>query len=129
MERNSFDRLFPTRGLSNNNIDNPEVPDYIMPDSEIDRVIREIFTVNEKTGLPEGDIAYFLSSNGNPKVKEWLTNNLLKPRSVASGSSVEGVTDDLIAECMPLSGEDKFAYASRLANIRDEAIKNLESKK
>ena len=40
--------------------------------SQLDEVLNEIFSVDEKTGLPKGDIQYYLSAEGNPSVKQWL---------------------------------------------------------
>ena len=66
---------------------------------------------------PRGDIQYWMSSEGNPQIKQWLENNLLKPRAKQSGSSIEGVTDDMIVEMSRKSGESPEAYASRLASV------------
>ena len=104
-------------------------PYHDYQDSELQRVLDEIFSVDERTGFPIGVIQYYLSSAGNPLVKQWLENNLLKPRVKASGSSLEGVTDDLLNEFSRGSGEDYFSYSARLASIRDEAIANLEKLK
>ena len=41
-------------------------------DSELDAVLKEIFSVDEVSGFPKGDIQYFLSKDGNPQVKAWL---------------------------------------------------------
>ena len=89
---------------------------------DLSSILNEIFSVDEKTGLPKGDIQYYLSSNGNPQVKEWLELNLLQPRAVEKGSSIEGVTDDLIFEMIRKDDESLEDYASRLASIRDEVL-------
>ena len=74
-----------------------EVPKFEYDDSQLKQVLDEIFAVDPVSGFPKGDIQYFLSKDGNPQVKAWLDSNLLQPRAVSSGSSVEGVTDDMIA--------------------------------
>lgn len=94
--------------------------------SDLDSVLNEIFSVDENTGLPKGDLQYYLSKDGNPAVKEWLELNLLQPRAKSNGSSIEGVTDDLIAEMTRSSDETFEDYASRLAAIRDEVIENAK---
>lgn len=100
-------------------------PDYVASDSEFDRILKEIYSVDEKTGLPMGDLAYYLSPDGNPQVKTWLENNLLKPRAVAAGSSIEGVTDDMIAEFSRGNDETPAAYASRLRSLYDSAVADI----
>lgn len=95
--------------------------------SDLELVLDEIFSVDERTGLPKGDIQYYLSKDGNPSVKSWLETNLLMPRSVSTGSSVEGVTDDLIFEMSRKADESFEEYALRLDNIRNEAVENSKS--
>lgn len=92
-------------------------PDYIPTDSDMDRILKEIYSVDEKSGLPKGDLAFYLSPDGNPQVKAWLENNLLKPRAAALGTSVEGVTDDMIADFAKGSNESAEDYTSRLQKI------------
>lgn len=125
--------LWKYLSLFNGIIDpHPEVPDEIVPEtvsSELDSVINEIFSVDPRTGLPKGDLQYYMSADGNPEVKAWLEQNLLKPRSVATKSSLEDVTDDLIAEMSRNVDESSDDYVVRLASIRDEALSNVEGSK
>ena len=44
------------------------------------------------------------------------------PRASSSGSSLEGVTDDLIHEMNPQSGESFEDYVARIDGIRNEAL-------
>lgn len=96
-------------------------------DSELGKVLREIFSVDPETGQPRGDIQYWLSSEGNPQIKQWLENNLLKPRAKQSGTSIEGVTDDLIVEMSRKADESPDAYASRLASLYESAKAEYEN--
>lgn len=96
-------------------------------DSELGKVLREIFSVDPSTGLPRGDIQYWLSSEGNPQIKQWLENNLLKPRAKQSGSSIEGVTDDMIVEMSRRADESADAYTARLASLYESAKAEYES--
>ena len=66
-------------------------PEFVPTESELNNILKEIFSVDPVIGLPVGDLAYYLSPNGNPQVKEWLETNLLKPRAASVGSSIEGV--------------------------------------
>lgn len=108
-----------------------EVPDYVMDESDLMRVINEIFSVDERTGQPMGDLAYFMSPNGNPTVKAWLENNLLKPR-FGEKMHDEKITDDLMVEMSRGADESLDDFGVRLAGLRDAAMeeyqKSLESK-
>lgn len=104
------------------------IPDAPLPefdDSPLGLMLKEIFQVDPFTGFPRGDIQYYLSSEGNPQVKQWLENNLLKPRMISTGSSLEGVTDDMIAEFSRMSGESVDSYRLRLMSIYDDAKKQM----
>lgn len=100
-------------------------PDYVMPDSELDRVLSEIFSVNPRTGLPYGDLSYFLSPNGNPTIKAWLENNLLKPR-FGERLKTEGITDDMIEEYSRGADESVKDYETRLFGIFADAKKTAD---
>lgn len=128
MDKSIYKRLSMFSGIQDNNPDFLECPEYVMPDSDLYRVLNEIFSVDERTGFPKGDIAYYLSPDGNPTVKAWLENNLLKPRAV-SGSSVEGLTDDIIAEFKRQPDESLVSYQTRLMGYYDSAVAEIEKSK
>lgn len=98
-----------------------------LDDSQLKKVLDEIFSVDPQTGLPKGDIQYWLSSEGNPQIKQWLENNLLKPRAKQSGTSVEGVTDDMIFEMSRKADESASAYAKRISSLYDSAKAEYEN--
>lgn len=89
-------------------------------------VLNEIFSVDAVSGFPKGDIAYFLSKDGNPQVKAWLESNLLSPRAKLSGTTIEGVTDDVIADFARNDGESAIDYANRLRGYYDAAKAEYE---
>lgn len=109
--------------LTHNDVVDPE---FVPTDTEMDNILKEIFSVDERTGLPNGDLAYYLSPDGNPQIKQWLENNLLKARAARVGSSVEGVTDDMLAEFAKQKDESSVDYAIRLRGIYDSATKEIE---
>lgn len=104
-------------------------PEYKPSESNLDDIIREIFSVDPVSGLPKGDIQYYLSKDGNPDVKRWIENNLLTPRVVSGQSTPEGVTDDMIAEMSRQRGESVEDYSSRLQSIYDECQQSIEAVK
>ena len=88
----------------------PEEPiPFVKSDDILSKVFAEVFAVNPDTGLPNGDLSYFLSPDANPEIRMWLENNLLKPRMKSSGTSLKGVTDDLINEFSRSSDESRAA--------------------
>lgn len=95
------------------------------PESQLDIILNEIFSVDPVSGMPKGDIAYYIGQNGNAQVREWIKNNLLQPRAVISGADPSRVSDDLIAEFSRGADETNEAYAMRLSSIRSEAEENL----
>ena len=104
-------------------------PEYVPSTSQLDEILKDIFSVDPDSGLPRGDLAYYLSPDGNPTVKAWLENNLLKPRAKSVGTSIEGVTDDMLAEYSRGKDESVSDYAARLRSISDSASAEIEKLK
>ena len=67
----------------------PADPEPDIMQTSLKEVLDEIFAVDPISGFPKGDIQYYLSSEGNPQVKQWLENNLLKPRMSGGLPSLE----------------------------------------
>ena len=99
----------------------PEDKKVEFDDSPLKQILDEIFCVDENTGFPRGDIQYYMSSNGNPQVKQWIENNLLKPR-MSSRENLEGLTDDMIAEFAQRKDESLDDYTERLQGLYDVAL-------
>lgn len=131
MNKNLFSKYACFQGLTNEKV-YPEAPEYVPDDSQLMNVLNEIFAVDPATGLPRGDIAYYLSPNGNPTIKDWLMNNLMRPKFGIHPRN-EDLTDDQIAEFSRGVDESIDSYASRLVGYRDAAIaeykKSLEPPK
>lgn len=104
-------------------------PEYVPVEDDFQRILREIYSVDELTGLPKGDLAYYLSPEGNPQVKAWLEANLLKPRAAKLGTSVEGVTDDMLAEFAKGRDESADAYRERLTGIYNDSVAEIQKLK
>lgn len=104
-------------------------PEPEITDTQLFNVLKEIYSVDPATGFPKGDIQYFLSPNANPQVQTWLQENLLKPRAKQQGTSIEGVTDDMLVEYSRKFGESVNAYQQRLKGIFDKAVADIEQYK
>ena len=109
----------------------PADPEPEVDETMLKNMLDEIFTVDENSGFPIGDIQYYLSPNGNPLVRQWLENNLLKPR-MSSGSSMAEISDDLRVEFSRGSDESLADWQNRLVGFREAAMaeyqKSLEPK-
>lgn len=104
-------------------------PEYVPVEDDFQRILREIYSVDELTGLPKGDLAYYLSPDGNPQIKAWLEANLLKPRAVKQGTSIEGVTDDMLSEFVKGRDESADAYRERLIAIYNDSVAEIKKLK
>lgn len=124
MDRSFLESLSLYDGVSFNDLKLDEDIVFDRSISELDSIINEIFSVDKVTGLPKGDLQYYLSKDGNPAVKDWLEHNLIMPRSNVGSSTGEDVTDDLIYEFSRKPDESIEGYAFRLQQIRDEALLN-----
>lgn len=125
MNKELYKNMSCIMAKDNDNCLIPEDP-YVEDNSEIARVLREIFAPDEKSGLPQGEIAYYLSPDGNPQIKEWLTNNLLKSRGFSVGPSTDGVTDDMLAEFSRNPNESLDSYRERIYSLGLEAKSEIE---
>lgn len=103
--------------------------EFVAENSEFQNILKEIFAVDEHSGLPRGDIAYYLSPEGNPQVKQWLMSNLLSARGGSVGSSVDGVSDDMLEEFSRQPNESLNSYRERIYSFGVEAKKYLDSLK
>ena len=115
------------QGVDTSKCDNEPYVEGPLDDSQLKKVLDEIFSVDPVSGLPRGDIQYWMSSEGNPQIKQWLENNLLKPCAKQSGTSIEGVTDDMIVEMSRKANESANDYAARLASLYESAKAEYES--
>lgn len=98
----------------------PKDPEVEFDNSPLKAILDEIFAVDEVSGLPKGDIQYYMSANGNPQVKQWLENNILKPR-MTENSSIDGLTDDMIVEFSQRKDESLADYSERIKGIYNDA--------
>ena len=100
----------------------------VRTEDDLSRVLDSIFSVDPDSGLPMTDVSYYLSRNANPTVREWLINNLMKPRA-ASRVQTEGVDDDMLVEFSRIPGETNEQYSQRIYNLGVEAKKYYDSHK
>lgn len=80
-----------------------------------DVFLKIVYSIDERTKLPKGDLQYLVSDKVNSEVKQWILNNLLVDLSPAAfHSSVKGLSDDDIAELAMQPSETVQDYCARV---------------
>lgn len=83
--------------------------------SSVDPIINMIYAPDSRTGLPTGDLVYWVSDNVNPEVKDFIKANLMMDVSVASNIAADAnLSDEDILALSPNKGESIEDYAQRL---------------
>lgn len=85
--------------------------------------IRLVYTIDERTKLPIGDIHYLVTDDVNPALKEYVIKNLLFDTSgIANPPLPEGVPDDVAVALARDSREDTPTYIHRLNRFYDSNV-------
>lgn len=111
--------------------DSPEVSESNSPS---DSLLRVIYAPDERTGLPTGDLQYFVSDKANPQIKQFILDNLMKDVSVAKNPMNADMSDDDMLLFARKPNESIDSYAQRLNNEIERAkwineqVKNVQSK-
>lgn len=96
-------------------IDPDPTPEPDIKETPLDVIFAQVFSVNPRTKLPDGDIAVFMNENTHPEVRDFIAKNLMNPNAFEADSSiVDGLTDDDIVRYSRKSGESNSDYARRL---------------
>lgn len=67
-----------------------------------DALLSVIYAIDERTNLPTGDLAYYVSDKVNPQIKEFILRNLLMDVSSAANETFDSkyISDDLALDLM-----------------------------
>lgn len=80
-----------------------------------DSLLSVIYAPDSRTGLPTGDLTYYVSDKANPQVKQFILDNLLMDVSAAKNPAIpEGIDSTLAFDLMRKQGEGVQEYAERL---------------
>lgn len=90
--------------------------DIVETNDPKESLFAQIFSVNPLTGLPDGDVAMYLSEKVNPDVKRFIEMNLHSPVDLGSDTSGQfsDLSDDDVAEFTRASSESFSEYSSRV---------------
>ena len=85
-----------------------------------DTLLSVIYAPDVRTGLPTGDIQYYVSDKANPDVKQFILQNLMMDVSSARNvTNPSGLSDDALLELSRSSNETFDQYISRLGHEID----------
>ena len=80
-----------------------------------DSLLSIVYATDERTGLPTGDIQYFVSDRASDDVKNFILQNLMIDVSAAKNvANPSGLSDDALLELSRGSRETVQEYAMRL---------------
>lgn len=86
-----------------------------------DSLLSIIYATDERTGLPTGDIQYFVSDRASDDVKNFILQNLMIDVSPAKNvANPSGLSDDALLELSRGSRETVQEYAMRLGKQIDD---------
>lgn len=97
---------------------------FEVKESPVDSLLKIIYSPDPVTGLPTGDLSYYVSDSVNPDIKAFVLQNLMFDTSnVANVKVPDGIDAELAFALQRGHDEDSESYASR---IKDYMDKNIE---
>ena len=85
-----------------------------------------IYAVNPDTGLPQGDVAFYLSKNCSPELRQFINDNLMRPIQPLEGLPADK-QDDLF-DYIRNENETRYEYAARVTKLQREKVVKLTNK-
>lgn len=111
-----------------------EVESRISLDPSVDSIVELIYSPDEFTRLPNGDISLYLSSSTRPEIKQFIIDNLqqdLRGREIDSVPSKYvsdgSISDDDIIYLTRSSSESRESYLSRVYSYISDNSKKSSS--
>lgn len=86
--------------------------------TDTERLFMQIYSVNPRTHLPDGDIALFMGQNTAPEIRDYISKNLMQDNgSAIDGAKYDGVDDDTLAMYTRNQGESLQDYRDRMYDV------------
>lgn len=82
-----------------------------------------IFAIDERTKLPQGDLAVFMSENTSPEVKQFIQQNLLQQNNLELPENGKDLDDDIISALTRGSGESVSSYRDRVMDWLKQSMR------
>ena len=102
-------------------LDPVEIKDVevIQDEKAEDSLLSIIYARDARTGLPVGDLTYYVSDKAHPEIKSFILQNLMQDVSSAANPSVPaGMDEDLALELTRSSDETYEQYVQRLQDYK-----------
>lgn len=103
----------------------------VMSDKAEDSLLRLIYSRDARTGLPVGDLTYYVSDKANPEVKAFILQNLMQDVSSAANPTIpKDIPEELAMDLMRTQDESYDQYVNRLMQYKihnETIVKNAQS--
>lgn len=86
-----------------------------------DSLLKLVYAKDNRTNLPSGDLQYFVSDKANPKVKQFILDNLMMDVSFAKTPTNSDLSDDDLLLFSRQKDESLEQYMNRLNTSVDQA--------
>lgn len=100
-----------------------ELPDFERDKPHEASLLDSIFAIDERTKLPQGDLAVFMSENTSPEVKQFIQQNLLQDNNVQLPENGKDLDDDTISALTRGSGESVSSYRDRVMDWLKQSMR------
>lgn len=89
-------------------------------------LLKVIYSV-DSSGLPTGDLKYYVSPKANPEVKKWILDNLMFDTSSAQNVKIpDGLDSDTAFALQRCSGESVESYADRINRFAQDNLSYVQ---
>lgn len=85
-----------------------------------------IYAVNPDTGLPQGDVAFYLSKNCSPELRQFINENLMRPIQPLEGLPAD--KQDELFDYIRNANESRYEYAARVTKLQRDKVAKLNVK-
>lgn len=105
-----------------------DVQDVEVKNDSENQLLDVIYAPDPFTGLPQSDIAVYLSDKVDPAIREFVASQLMTPNPNPKG--VDDANSDILFDLVRHDGESVSDYAVRVREIvaQDSVIREKESK-
>lgn len=100
-----------------------EVVDFKRADLHNATLFDSIFAIDERTKLPQGDIAVYMSENTSPEVRQFIQQNLLHENNAVLPENGKDLDDDVIASLTRGKSESVSQYRDRVISWLKQSIR------
>lgn len=103
----------------------------VMKEQDNEQLFDQIFTVNPRTLLPDGDIAVFMSENTSPEVRNYISNMLMNPLPDDASALPSGydIDEETLVGLTRRSSETFNDYRSRVVSFLEKQKNEVEKQK